>query len=122
MLESRFWKTLKVALPPDTFHARVESGYSTPGTPDLWVCRGGRSCWVELKVARGRKVLLSPTQVIWHRRCHAVAGRSCVVVHMPNGIGYWHGCHADSARALGLDDPLMQLFPDSTAVWEHILG
>ena len=102
MLEKNFWKRLRATLPIGAFCCRIEAGYSTPGTPDVWVCLNGVHAWVELKVARGTRVLLTPQQVIWHRTCAKADGRSWVVVGSKDLIYLWPGTEADGARDRGI--------------------
>jgi hypothetical protein len=121
MLESKFWKLLKAHLPRSAFASRVESGYSTPGAPDLWVCMNGSQQWVELKVAKGTKILLTPQQVIWHRKCAAAGGSSWVAAWAPQDVLIWRGPDAERARNLGTLDADAVRLPISR-VWEYILA
>ena len=121
MLESKFWKLLKAHLPRSAFASRVESGYSTPGAPDLWVCMNGSQQWVELKVAKGTKILLTPQQVIWHRKCAAAGGSSWVAAWTPQDVLIWRGPDAERARNLGTLDADAVRLPISR-VWEYILA
>ena len=63
--ESDLWKLLKKNT-PEIRWTRVES-WASPGVPD---CIGYHdSCglfMVELKIARGPKVVFSPHQILWH--------------------------------------------------------
>jgi len=63
--ETKLWKKLKKNTPEINW-TRVES-WAAPGVPD---CIGYHdSCglfMVELKIARGPKVVFSPHQILWH--------------------------------------------------------
>ena len=102
MLEKQFWKRLRATLPTGAFCCRIEAGYSTPGTPDIWVCANGVQAWIELKVARGTRVLLTPQQVIWHRACAKAGGRSWIVAGAEDLIYLWPGTEAETVKDGGL--------------------
>lgn len=44
---------------------RIETGGTGRGIPDVFGAYDEVCCWVELKVAKGNKVLLRPEQVAW---------------------------------------------------------
>ena len=102
MLEKNFWKRLRATLPSGAFCCRIEAGYSTPGTPDVWVCMNGVQAWVELKVAHGNRLLLTPQQVIWHRACAKAGGRSWIVAGAKDHIYLWPGAKVEDARDWGV--------------------
>ena len=63
--ESNFWKQLKRNLPKKTFVQRLENK-SGGGVPDVFALVDGLPVWLELKVAKSNKVIISPHQIAWH--------------------------------------------------------
>jgi Holliday junction resolvase len=53
--------------------------------PDLYAVHKGRGAWIELKVARGRQVVVRPSQVAWHLAHAAAGGRSWFIVRSLDG-------------------------------------
>ena len=65
--EAKFYKEIKRKLPEFSW-IRIEN-ISLLGTPDLLVCNtSGHFCTVELKVTKGKKILLSPHQIAFHSK------------------------------------------------------
>ena len=58
MSESNFWKTVKRNLPSDCHATRIENRHGG-GVPDIHIVWNGFAFWIELKVIKGNKVLLS---------------------------------------------------------------
>ena len=73
---------MKRSLPLRAHTTRIENRHGG-GVPDLFIQWDGVGFWVELKVAKGSRVLLSPEQVVWHLRQSAAEGRSYVLVKCP---------------------------------------
>lgn len=103
-LESNFWATIRRNTKTHDIHwQRIESG-TAPGIPDLEGCQGGRTCWIELKVAKGNKVLLTHDQCNWlHKRAHH-AGRAWILAIKDNKtIKAWKGDSAGMVQQTGWD-------------------
>ena len=65
--DAKLYKKLKTKT-PRIIWTRIEN-ISLLGTPDLLVCNtSGHFCTVELKVTKGKKILLSPHQIAFHLR------------------------------------------------------
>ena len=65
--EAKFYKEIKRKLPEFSW-IRIEN-ISLLGTPDLLVCNtSGHFCTVELKVTKGKKILISPHQIAFHSK------------------------------------------------------
>jgi len=62
--ESKLWHLLRDNI-TDIHWVRIES-WSTPGVPDLNGCAEFGEFWVELKIIKNKRVVLSPHQVAWH--------------------------------------------------------
>ena len=65
MSESNFWKTVKRNLPSDCHATRIENRHGG-GIPDTYIIWNGLSFWIELKVMKGNKILISPHQIAWN--------------------------------------------------------
>ena len=65
MSESNFWKTVKKNLPSDCHATRIENRHGG-GIPDTYIIWNGLSFWIELKVMKGNKILISPHQIAWN--------------------------------------------------------
>jgi len=91
MLESAFWKLVKSHIPKDCHCSRIENLAGT-GIPDATACLNGREIWIELKVARGNRVSVSPSQVGWiTRRLAAGAVNIWFLVRKSDSIHLIHG-------------------------------
>ena len=64
MKEINLWHNLKRNL-KEPIWQRIETGGTGRGSPDVFGAWKGTCCWVELKIARGNKVYMSPAQVAW---------------------------------------------------------
>ena len=64
MKEYSLWQNLKRNLKKPLWQ-RIETGGTGRGIADVFGVLEGHCCWVELKIARGNKVALSPEQVGW---------------------------------------------------------
>ena len=104
--ESSFWRQIKTGLSStDVVCTRIENS-STQGIPDLLLLdRQSQFHLIELKVAKGNKVLLSPHQVSFATR-HKGA-RSWIVVKKDDTV---HLYRADQA---------IQVFEDGIRVAAH---
>ena len=103
MSESNFWKTVKRNLPSDCFATRIENR-NGGGVPDVHLIWNGLSFWIELKVSKGNKVLLSPHQVAWNTAYCKKGGVSFVLVKVPKqkSIVLFDGIRASEVFDLGL--------------------
>jgi Holliday junction resolvase len=73
---------VRTHLPPKTQATRIENRHGG-GVPDLFLQMDGVGLWVELKVEKSSRVLLTPNQVAWHLRHAACGGRSYVMCRCP---------------------------------------
>ena len=104
MSESNFWKTVKRNLPSDCHATRIEYRHGG-GVPDIHIVWNGFAFWIELKVIKGNKVLLSPHQVAWNTAYCKKGGVSFVLVQVPKqkSIVLFDGIRASEVFDLGLD-------------------
>ena len=108
----------------DCYITRVESSASL-GFPDCLIGIDRKFVTVELKVARSRKVLLSPHQVSWHMK-HAAGGLPCwifVQVTAPRfalEFRLYAGGQASELLFYGLALDPVDTWPVKSANWEHI--
>ena len=77
--ESLFWQSLRKKLPKKTHATRIENRHGA-GVPDVHIAQDGVSYWVELKVAKSNKVLITADQVAWHAAYTRCGGRSFILV------------------------------------------
>ena len=75
MIESAFWSQWRPKLSLDVHHCRIENS-AMSGMPDVQMTRQGRDVWVELKVAKGRRIDVRHSQVNWMRRRLAAGARN----------------------------------------------
>ena len=83
MSESNFWKTVKRNLPSDCHSTRIENR-NGGGIPDVHIVWNGFAFWIELKVCKGNKVLLSPHQVAWNSAYCRKGGVSFILAKHPS--------------------------------------
>ncbi len=62
MKESSFWRLVKEHLPGEA--QRIENSAGT-GQPDVLWCDSGHEIWIELKVAKGNRITVRPSQRQW---------------------------------------------------------
>ena len=103
MSESNFWKTVKRNLPSDCHATRIENRHGG-GVPDIHIVWNGFAFWIELKVIKGNKVLLSPHQVAWNTAYCKKGGVSFVLVQVPKQkrIVLFYAIRASEVFDLGL--------------------
>lgn len=77
--EKKLYQALKTNL-PKVHWQRIETGALQQGVPDVNACYCGSEFWLELKVAQGDRVSMSPFQVSWHTRRANAGGRSWILV------------------------------------------
>ena len=82
MSESNFWKTVKRNLPSDCHSTRIENR-NGGGIADVHIVWNGFAFWIELKVSKGNKVLLSPHQIAWNSAYCRKGGVSFILVKDP---------------------------------------
>ena len=113
MLESRnLWEPLRdnfKKLEPGIHLQRIENSVGN-GVPDTNGCLAGRDFWIELKVAKGNKVALTPLQAAWLRTRWNVGGRSFVLARKGDVLRLWAGGDAPTVREVGWAcEPLLEL-------------
>ena len=82
MSESNFWKTVKRNLPSDCHATRIENRHGG-GVPDVHIVWNGFAFWIEMKVMKGNKILLSPHQLSWNSAYCRKGGVSFILVKDP---------------------------------------
>jgi len=104
MSESNFWKTVKRNLPSDCHSTRIENR-NGGGVPDVHIVWNGFAFWIELKVCKGNKVLLSPHQIAWNSAYCRKGGVSFILVQVPRqkSIVLFDGSQASEVFDKGLD-------------------
>jgi hypothetical protein len=75
--ESKFWKQVKENL-TDIHWTRLENRIGQ-GIPDCYGISAGISVWVELKVIRSNKIVLSPFQKSWNFSHSLQGGRNFIM-------------------------------------------
>jgi hypothetical protein len=75
--ESKLWKALRDGI-TDIHWVRIES-WSSPGIPDVNGCAEFGEFWIELKIIKNKRVLLSPHQIAWHITRSRYQGRSYIL-------------------------------------------
>ena len=75
--ESKFWKQVKENL-TDIHWTRLENRIGQ-GIPDCYGISAGISVWVELKVIRSNKIVLSPFQKSWNYSHSLQGGRNFIM-------------------------------------------
>tara|TARA_R100001594_G_scaffold130031_1_gene168926 strand:+ start:133 stop:513 length:381 start_codon:yes stop_codon:yes gene_type:complete len=82
MSESNFWKAVKRNLPSNCHATRIENR-NGGGVPDVHIVWNGFAFWIELKVMKGNKILLSPHQIAWNSAYCRNGGVSFILVKDP---------------------------------------
>ena len=103
--EAKFYQQIKRNLKEFSF-IRIENS-SLLGTPDLLVYNtSGHFCTVELKVTKGKKILLSPHQIAFHlRHPHNTFIMTKTLGPLPpntSPISMYHGSRIRELAACGL--------------------
>ena len=75
--ESRLWKSLRDGV-TGIHWVRIES-WASPGVPDVNGCGDFGEFWIELKVTKSNRVVLSPHQISWHLTRARHSGRSYIL-------------------------------------------
>ena len=104
MSESNFWKTVKRNLPSDCHSTRIENR-NGGGVPDVHIVWNGFAFWIELKVCKGNKVLLSPHQIAWNSAYCRKGGVSFILVKDPRDkhLYLFDGIRASELFDKGID-------------------
>jgi hypothetical protein len=98
--ESKFWKEVKENL-PNIHWTRFENRVAQ-GVPDCYGISDGISIWVELKVIRSNKILLSPFQKSWNFSHSLHGGRNFIMAKAlaPTLLYIFPGCTALSIGSI----------------------
>ena len=98
--ESKFWKEVKENL-PNIHWTRFENRVAQ-GVPDCYGISDGISIWVELKVIRSNKIVLSPFQKSWNFSHSLQGGRGFIMAETPDPLllSIWPSSIAISIAAL----------------------
>ena len=119
--ESKFWKQVKENL-TDIHWTRLENRIGQ-GIPDCYGISAGISVWVELKVIRSNKIVLSPFQKSWHFSHSLQGGRSFIMLqHLGERLAYiFPSSIAVSIAALSPHDAVMSWDPAAGAAsWNQV--
>ena len=75
--ESKLWRALRDGI-TNIHWVRIES-WSSPGVPDLNGCAEFGEFWIELKIIKNKRIVLSPHQIAWHVTRSRHHGRSYIL-------------------------------------------
>jgi hypothetical protein len=86
--EANLWAAVRRNMPKDCMANRIEN-LSGGGIPDVHMLLESMPVWIELKVAKFRRLTLSPHQIAWHTAYNARKGLSFFLVKDPSsGLFY----------------------------------
>jgi len=118
MTEKAFWQQIKRAL-PYVHWQRIETG-TGQGVPDVNGCIGGDEFWLELKIAQGNKVKITPGQIAWLMQRIDAGGKAWIIVKKKEQIFIYNGYQGSFLLDAGL-----KLQPEATMNkpfdWEDFL-
>lgn len=122
MTEAKLWKKIKDKLPPtpDRDWQRIESGLTLRGMPDTNLCSRGVESWIELKVIRGAKLSIRPTQIVWHERRARAGGRSFVIGANDVTLMVWQGTDIRRLAHEGARVPALFVGELKTLNWARV--
>lgn len=66
--------------------SHIESPITSPGIPDLVMCKGKDTLWLEFKVLKRGGIHMRPSQRRWHREHSAAGGVSWVLAYIEGHI------------------------------------
>ena len=89
MTEKAFWQQIKRAL-PYVHWQRIETG-TGQGVPDVNGCIGGDEFWLELKIAQGNKVKITPGQIAWLMQRIDAGGKAWIIVKKKEQVFIYNG-------------------------------
>ena len=89
MTEKAFWQQIKRSL-PYVHWQRIETG-TGQGVPDVNGCIGGDEFWLELKIAQGNKVKITPGQIAWLMQRIDAGGKAWIIVKKKEQIFIYNG-------------------------------
>jgi hypothetical protein len=75
--ESKLWRILRDNI-TNIHWVRIES-WSSPGVPDVNGCAEFGEFWIELKIIKNKRIVLSPHQIAWHLTRSHHSGRSFIL-------------------------------------------
>jgi len=110
--EATFSKLVKSHLPVGAHWQRIETGGTGTGIPDVNLCYEGKEIWIELKLVKGKRIDLSPTQIAWHMKRTKAGGRTWILArHTYDGVRIgkgdkiylWEGNQAKALKELGMN-------------------
>lgn len=81
---------------------RIETGVINCGVPDVHGVVGGIERWVELKIVKGNRVEIRPTQVAWHSRFWRHGGTSFVLAAGKGKLWLWSGLYVKELKDSGI--------------------
>ena len=121
MKEINLWHNLKRNL-KEPIWQRIETGGTGRGIPDVFGAWKGTCCCVELKIARGNKVYMSPEQVAWLIKFGQTGLPTFILVGTNKRKMYlFSGMEAREVLDYGLKhEPILML--EAPYAWEEIQG
>lgn len=110
--EASLWKLFRDKLfdyRNDSIHyCRIETA-TLRGLPDVNICANGKELWVELKIATGNKVNVSPEQEVFHTKRAMAGGITYFLVRKDTSkehiLYLFKGCDAMRLATEGLLGP-----------------
>ena len=128
--EKTFWNLVRGHLPPKSHFQRIETGGTGKGIPDVNFCWKGIEVWIELKIVKGKRILLAPEQVAWMFRRTKVGGRCWIMARdIADGprkgkydrIYLWSGEHAGEVLENGVQTDHARVF-ERPYDWDAIIN
>ena len=101
MTEKAFWQQIKRAL-PYVHWQRIETG-TGQGVPDVNGCIGGDEFWLELKIAQGNQVKITPGQIAWLMQRIDAGGKAWIIVKKKEQVFIYNGYQGSFLQDKGLD-------------------
>ena len=108
--EGNFWNTVRKNLPPNSFATRIENRHGG-GIPDAHIIWDSLAFWLELKITKSNKVLLSPHQISWNTAYSHKGGVNFILVKRVGErcLFLFEGRQSAQLSEVGLDlEPLVR--------------
>ena len=96
--EKNLWLKVKKNLPHDCYATLIENRMDG-GVPDVHIIWNGLAFWIELKLTKANKIILSPNQIAWNTKYSLNNGLAYILVQRV-GEGSLFLFRGDDAREL----------------------